>query len=81
MTRLSVRLCDVGTLKSIYFACILSKMKCGVIFWGKPFNSKRIFTLQKKTIRIMAGAKARNWCRSLFKKLEFLPILVNIYFH
>jgi hypothetical protein len=37
-------------------------------------NFQRIFTLQKKIIRIMAGAKPRNLCRSLFKKLEILPL-------
>jgi hypothetical protein len=35
---------------------------------------KKIFTLQKKIIRIMAGAKPRNLCTSLFKTLEILPL-------
>jgi hypothetical protein len=48
-------------------------MKYGII-WGNSSNSKRIFTLQKKIIRIMAGAKPRNLCRSLFKKLGILPL-------
>jgi hypothetical protein len=35
--------------------------------------------LQKKIITIMAGAKPRKSCRSLFKKLEILLLLVNIF--
>jgi hypothetical protein len=31
-------------------------MKNGIILGGNSSNSKRIFTLQKKMIRIMAGA-------------------------
>jgi hypothetical protein len=30
--------------------------------------------VQKKTVRIMTGVKPRNSCRSLFKKLEILPL-------
>jgi hypothetical protein len=65
---------NIDTMKSIYFAYFQSIMKCGIIFWGNLSSSKRIFTLQKKIIRIMAGAKPRNSCRSLFKELEILPL-------
>jgi hypothetical protein len=34
----------------------------------------KIFTLQKKIFRIMVGAHPRTPCRSLFKKLEILPV-------
>jgi IS1 family transposase len=44
------------------------------MFWGNSSNSKQIFTLQKKIIRIMVGAQPRTPCRSLFKKLEILPV-------
>jgi hypothetical protein len=33
-----------------------------------------IFTLQKKTVRIIAGVKSRNSCRNLFMRLEILPL-------
>jgi IS1 family transposase len=45
-----------------------------IIFWGNSSNSGKIFTLQKKSIRIMVGARPRTPCRSLFKKLEILPV-------
>jgi hypothetical protein len=50
---------------SLYFTYFHSIMKYGIIFWGNSSNSKKIFTLQKKIIRIMVGA-----CRSLFKKIR-----------
>jgi hypothetical protein len=65
---------NIDTLKSIYFAYFHSIIKYGIIFWGNSANSKRIFTLQKKIIRIMAGTKPRNSCGSLFRQLETLPL-------
>jgi hypothetical protein len=49
-------------------------MNCGIIFWGNSPNSKMIFTLQKRTVRIIAGVKSRNLCRNLFMRLEILPL-------
>jgi hypothetical protein len=46
----------------------------GIIFWGNSSNSKMIFTLQKRTVGIMAGVKYRISCRHLFMKLEVLPL-------
>jgi hypothetical protein len=56
----------------IYFACFHSVMKYGAIFWGDSCNSVKIFTLQKKFIRIMAIAKPRNSCRSMCKRSEIV---------
>jgi hypothetical protein len=47
-------------------------MKYGIIFLGNSSNSKMIFTLEKKTVRIVAGNKPRNSCSSLFKRLKTL---------
>jgi hypothetical protein len=33
-----------------------------------------IFTLQKKTVRIISGVKSRNSRRNLFMRLEILPL-------
>jgi hypothetical protein len=67
-------ICNINTLKSIYFAYFHSTIKYGIIFWGNSTNSKKVFTLQKKTTRIMVGAHSRVSCRSLFQHLEILPI-------
>jgi hypothetical protein len=59
------------TLRSIYFAYFDCIMKYGIIvFWGNSGNSRKIPTLQKKIIRIVASVKLRNLYRSLFKRLE-----------
>jgi len=36
--------------------------------------SGKIFTLQKKIVRIVGGAQPRTSCRNLFKQLEILPV-------
>jgi hypothetical protein len=47
-------------------------MPCGIIFWVNSTDSKKVFYIQKKIIRIMAGTKRRASCRELFKKLDIL---------
>jgi hypothetical protein len=53
---------DIVRMKSIYFAYFHSIMKYRIIFRGNSINSTRVFTLQRKIITIMAGAKPRNSC-------------------
>jgi hypothetical protein len=62
------------TLSSIYFVYLHSLMKYGIIFWGNLCDSKKVFTFQKKTVRIMMGVKSHNYCRELFKRLEILTL-------
>jgi hypothetical protein len=64
---------NINTLKSIYFAYFHSIVQYRIFFGGNSLNSRKIFTLQKKIIRIMVGAHPRTPCRSLFKKQEILP--------
>jgi hypothetical protein len=49
-------------------------MSYGIIFWGNSTDSKKVFYIQKRIIRIMAGAKRRASCRELFKKCNILPL-------
>jgi hypothetical protein len=65
---------SIDTLKSIYFAYFHSIMKYGIKFQGNSPNSKMIFTLQKRTDRIISGVKFRNSYRYLFMRLEILPL-------
>jgi hypothetical protein len=67
-------ICNNDTLKSIYFAYFHSIASYGIILGWNSSNSRRIFTLQKRTIRIMVGAHPRTSCRRLFKKLEILTV-------
>jgi len=55
-TRSMVHISKINTLNSIYYAYFHCIIKYGIILWGNSSNSGRMFTLQKKNIRIMAGA-------------------------
>jgi len=73
------------TLKSIYNACFHSIIKYGIIFGSDCFNSGKIFTLQKKVIRIMAVAQPSTTCSSLLNNLilylyhvcQYILLLLN----
>jgi hypothetical protein len=60
------------TLKVVYFAHLNSVMKHGIILGGNSSNSQKIFTLQWKIVRLLAGVKPKNSCRTLCKILEIL---------
>jgi len=61
-------------VQSIYYGYFHSIIKYGIIFWGNSSNSGKTFTLQKKIVRLMAGAQPSTSCRSLFKQLEILRV-------
>jgi hypothetical protein len=69
-----VHISNINSVTSIYRTYFHSIITHGLIFWGNTSNSGKIFTLQKKIIRIMADAQSRTSCRSLFKQLEVLPV-------
>jgi hypothetical protein len=62
------------TLKSVYFAYIHSIMSYGIIFCENSTDSKKVFYIQKKIVRIMVGTKMRASYRELFKKFNILPL-------
>jgi hypothetical protein len=55
---------STDTFKSIYFAYFHSIMKYGIIFWSNYPKSKMMFTLQKRTIIIIA----------IHRTIEILPL-------
>ena len=44
--------CSIDTLKLVYYAYFHSVMEYGVMLWGNLTDSKRIFLLQERIIRI-----------------------------
>jgi hypothetical protein len=54
-----------AALKIMYYAFLHSVMSCGVIFWENSTNSKCIFKLQKRAIRIIVGAKNNDSSREI----------------
>jgi hypothetical protein len=49
-------------------------MKYRIIWRDKMFNSKKIFILPKKTVKITFGAKPGNSGRSLLNRLEYFSL-------
>jgi hypothetical protein len=45
-------------------------MLYGILVWGNSVDSKKVFTMQKRIVRITAGIKKRVCCRELFKKFN-----------
>jgi hypothetical protein len=58
---------NIHNLKSIYFAYFHSLMMYGITLGSNSSDSKEVFILQKKIIRIMTGVRS---CRDLFKRLQ-----------
>jgi len=73
-------LCNLTTLKMIYFAYFHSIMEFGIIFCGISVESKQILLQQKRIIRVMTGTNSRTSCRNLFRKLEILTLLSQFIF-
>jgi hypothetical protein len=78
-----VHISNINTLKSIYYVYFPSIIKYGIILRGNYSNSGKIFTLQKKIIRNMAGAQPRTTCRRPFKQFRdytwSMPVYTFIY--
>jgi hypothetical protein len=49
-------------------------LRYGVIFWGGDPESKGIFKLQQRVIRLMSNAKRYASSRELFEALKILPV-------
>jgi hypothetical protein len=64
------------TLKLVYFAYFLSVLSYGLIFWRNLTDSNKVFYIQKKIIKIMAGVS----CRKLFWKFNVLPLASEFIF-
>jgi hypothetical protein len=69
---------NIETLRMIYIAYFNSIMKYGIIFWGNSAEAKKVFLLQKRTLRIMMGINHRNSYRPVFKELN-ISTLASLY--
>jgi hypothetical protein len=64
----------INTLKTVYYSYFNAIITYGLPFWGNSSHSIKIIKMQKRIIRIMMGYRNRVSCRSLFKRLEVLPL-------
>jgi len=65
-------------VKSVYFAFFQSIIKYGLLIWGNSCKIKEVLILQKKAVRLMAGAEPLEHCKPLFTKLG-LQTIINLY--
>jgi hypothetical protein len=64
----------ITTLRTIYYAHIHTILSYGIIFGEFSTNVKKLFILQKKTVRILSNIGPRDSCREAFKKLEIMML-------
>ena len=61
-------------IKQVYSAYVHSILNYGIIFWGNSSYCRTIFITQKRIVRIIMKAKARDSCREMFSKLGILTL-------
>jgi hypothetical protein len=71
---------SLETLKIVYYSNFNSVINYGLPFWGTSPQSKKLFGMQKRIVRIMMGCREEVSCRNLFRKLKILP-LISQYIH
>lgn len=75
--RVIKRVVSFSTLRTIYYACFMSKLKFGILFWGgaAAVEINKIFIIQKQAIRIMHDIALRDTCRGHFKQHRYLTVV------
>ena len=61
-----------NVLLKIYNSLVLSRLHYGILCWG--FDTKNIFKIQKKAIRLICKAKYNSHTDPLFKQLNVLKV-------
>jgi hypothetical protein len=61
-------------IKQIYISYVHSILNYGIIFWGNSPYCRTIFITQKRIVRIIMKAKARDSHREMFSKLGILTL-------
>lgn len=63
-------------IRTLYFTMIYPHLSYGIPLWGSTYNvhKKQLFIMQKRCIRIMAGANSRDHTDNLFNELHVLKL-------
>jgi hypothetical protein len=64
---------NIEDLRTVYFAYIHTFITYGLPFWGNAVNSKNVFIIQKRIIRVIMNVNPRTSCQGFFKQLNILP--------
>ena len=73
-------ICDVNTLKLIYYAYFESILKYGILFWGNSCYTHEAFLIQKKAVRTLLGLSSRESCRIKFVESNIWTV-TNIFIY
>ena len=63
---------SVEVLKTVYFSLIQSLLSYAVLVWGHSCHACRVFALQRRAIRVLAGLAYGEDCRGAFRSLGIL---------
>ena len=63
-----------AALRTGYFAVCHSHLSYATLVWGRASDSVRIFALQRRAVRIIAGLGYRDNCAQAFKNLDILTV-------
>ena len=64
-------------IRHIYFTKFQAILRSGILLGGggiKGDSSTRVFKIQKRVVRLLAGVSSRTSCRKLFKDLNILTM-------
>lgn len=59
-------------LRTTYFALFHSHMSYALLVWGHSAEAHRVFGLQRKAVRLLAGLGFRDDCRDVFRQLQIM---------
>lgn len=65
---------STDTLIAVYYAYVHSHLSYGTLLWGNHGSCKKLFILQKRAVRIICGALARDHCRPYFVEHGILTL-------
>ena len=76
------KLLDRETLISLYYSFVYPYLQYCNHVWGNTYSTylKKLFILQKRIVRVIAGVKPREHSEPLFKMFDILTIFqINVY--
>ena len=79
--RLMVHISNINTLKSIYYAYFPSVIQYGIFFGDNSSNNGKIFTLQRKIIRIVGVLHPELHVEVYLNNQRFCQLHANTYIH
>lgn len=62
------------TILTAYFALIQSHVEYCIILWGHTGLTTRVFRLQRRAVRVVAGIPYREDCKNFFRKFNILTL-------